>query len=697
MGVSQVKLPYSQPWYKPQLEETLDDLERAKREVSRLKEVIASIAKERDAAFDAGKRSADIIAQKSGEQKGLLARIEAAEEQVESERHAAEEARREKDEKEKELVKLRARIASLSAELEDLRGMMSGYLEDRVKAEKNSAESAVSAAQALAEAKTLRREREEVQKAYTEAKGLADAAAKADKERAQAAAAAAERAETERRARLESRIIKVLPATREFLDEKIVNVQTLSDAMIDGTKARFNEPNSLWSLLESRNYDGQHDAPIVLLSAAWLRTQRTHTRLPERQRLPPEAIIPVRSLRAIAISIEKGMGTMTKPLPIISILHANMKLDGPPAARGSDFTADEGSDHPDPEGILLEKIVDAIDTRWADFTRRRGGTQSTGVTDMGVFVDWSSLYQTVKDDKAPHGKIKVRRRSEHEEKVYRDALNDVHMLYAHGLTTVWIMPDAKAPIGPQLLDYGSAWPMFLRLICSLAKPSNLSENNAWPQLLTLGEDTDGIRPGRDEQEKVMRPAPAEPLVFHPGHSLGHLEGMSEAMIASKWPEILCSALLGMEELDFRRCGWGDEEASWLAIILPMCGRLKRLYLSGNKIGNAGASALAGALSSINLRTLEELHLDNNEIGDPGASALFQRMSPNENGEVILTELKTLSLSNNALNDASVTALAGAIAGGALRGCKKVILDGNPVTKATAKTVKKALKKGPPKK
>ena len=127
------------------------------------------------------------------------------------------------------------------------------------------------------------------------------------------------------------------------------------------------------------------------------------------------------------------------------------------------------------------------------------------------------------------------------------------------------------------------------------------------------------------------------------------------------------------------------------------GRLKRLYLSGNKIGNAGASALAGALSSINLRTLEELHLDNNEIGDPGASALFQRMSPNENGEVILTELKTLSLSNNALNDASVTALAGAIAGGALRGCKKVILDGNPVTKATAKTVKKALKKGPPKK
>ena len=49
-GSLPVKLPYSQPWYRPQLEETLDELERSKREISRLKEV-ASIAKERDAAL----------------------------------------------------------------------------------------------------------------------------------------------------------------------------------------------------------------------------------------------------------------------------------------------------------------------------------------------------------------------------------------------------------------------------------------------------------------------------------------------------------------------------------------------------------------------------------------------------------------------------------------------------------------------
>ena len=89
MGVSQVKLPYSQPWYRPQLEETLDELERSKREIGKLKEVVASIAKERDAAFAASQRSADIIVQKGEENKQLQSRIEALEEEAARETEAA--------------------------------------------------------------------------------------------------------------------------------------------------------------------------------------------------------------------------------------------------------------------------------------------------------------------------------------------------------------------------------------------------------------------------------------------------------------------------------------------------------------------------------------------------------------------------------------------------------------------------------
>lgn len=225
---------------------------------------------------------------------------------------------------------------------------------------------------------------------------------------------------------------------------------------------------------------------------------------------------------------------------------------------------------------------------------------------------------------------------------------------------------------------------------TIVKPSNLNDTNAWPQLLRLGDDLDGVKLGRAEQEKVARAAPAEPHTFAPGHRLHGLPGHSD-IIVNEMPELMYSLLAGCEELDYRRCGWGDEDASWLAVILPMCGCLKRLTLSGNSIGNLGASALAGALSAPNLRTLELLALDNNEIGDSGASALFQRMIGNED-DPILTQLKQFTLANNEMNDASVAAISGAITSGALKGCKKIDLVGNPASKATVKMVKKALKK-----
>ena len=68
--------------------------------------------------------------------------------------------------------------------------------------------------------------------------------------------------------------------------------------------------------------------------------------------------------------------------------------------------------------------------------------------------------------------------------------------------------------------------------------------------------------------------------------------------------------------------------SHLANVLPLCCRLERLKLQGNTIGNAGAAALAGALSkTAALFGLKILLLDNNAIGDGGASALFQIPGP----------------------------------------------------------------------
>lgn len=326
MGVTPVKLPYSQPWYKPQLEETIDELERAKREVSKLRDVVSSIAKERDSAFDAGRRSAEIIVQKGDEAKTLQARIDAAEDEAARERNMTEVVRREKEGVVSENVKLKARIATLGAELDDLKGAMAGFLDDRVKAEKTSAEAAVSAAAAQAEARRARREREEADRERDAAKTAADVASKAERERQASLRETAERAEAERRARLEARIIKVPEQTREFLDQKITQNGATPDFTLKAMTEKFLEPKCIWDMLEPKNYEGQHDSPIVLLSAAWLRTQRP-SKLPDRARLPADALIPVRSLRAIHATIEKGMGKMTKPLPIVAVLHPNMRLD----------------------------------------------------------------------------------------------------------------------------------------------------------------------------------------------------------------------------------------------------------------------------------------------------------------------------------------------------------------------------------
>ena len=182
-----------------------------------------------------------------------------------------------------------------------------------------------------------------------------------------------------------------------------------------------------------------------------------------------------------------------------------------------------------------------------------------------------------------------RKRSEHEQRVFDMAQKELHALFAHELTTVWIFPEGKQAVGRPEIKFREAWPSYLYLLASLIKPSNLNELLQWPPLLDLSG-------GSEAATAVCRRAPCEPLTFHPGHEHGACLGAA-GLVATQYPEALCAMMAGVEELDFRRCNWGDEEAAWLGAILPLCGRLQRLHLSGNHIGNAGACALANAVSA----------------------------------------------------------------------------------------------------
>ena len=96
-------------------------------------------------------------------------------------------------------------------------------------------------------------------------------------------------------------------------------------------------------------------------------------------------------------------------------------------------------------------------------------------------------------------------------------------------------------------------------------------------------------------ERVYRPAPPEPLLFCAGHKYGSIPGSGS--VAESLTANVGRMLAGIEQLDYRRCGWGDEEASWLAVVLPMCANLKRLLLTGNQIGNAGGFNITRRLAA----------------------------------------------------------------------------------------------------
>lgn len=589
MGHSEVRLPYSQPWYKPQLDEVLEEADKYKRQASLLRKTLEQVAKERDAAVATGKLSNQTIMQMSDAAVEREKLKDKALEEVGQMRAQTEQGKHEREKLHEEVDRLRARVQTLQCEVDDLKTAMTGYVEDRIRAERAAADSLAAVARAQGEARAARaetiaitEERDKAREQCQKAEGMVKATQKAS-------AAEAARAAEEQRARLEALTIEVKPSTKQLVSEKAAEISALDEAELLARSSRFRDPEALWSLLEPYNFAGQFDTPIALLSANWLKTSRP-ARLPLRQQLPPEAFIPARTLRPICGAIDKGLSKgMIRPLPIICVLLPRSAL------------GDGTIEHPDPSGEYLTRIVNTLEQRWPEFTKPRGGkpAASTGVTDVGVFIDWACLHMASMEvapssnsggaSGASKAAAPPRKRSEHEQRVFDMAQKELHALFAHELTTVWIFPEGKQALGRPEIKFREAWPSYLYLLASLIKPSNLNELLQWPLLLDLSG-------GSEAATAVCRRAPCEPLTFHPGHEHGACLGAA-GLVATQYPEALCAMMAGVEELDFRRCNWGDEEVAWLGAILPLCGRLQRLHLSGNHIGNAGACALATAVSA----------------------------------------------------------------------------------------------------
>jgi len=390
---------------------------------------------------------------------------------------------------------------------------------------------------------------------------------------------------------------------------------------------------------------------VTLIRASWLRAKQPKFLPASKSDLPPEALIYASELKKIYNQTK----TKQKLLPIISVLHP---FSSPMSV----------VEHPDANGSILGRVIEALDARWDQFTRKRGTGGESGVTDLGVFFDWCALEApTLGRQRTP------------------TSIEDFGLWYAHQLITVWMIPETH-DVDTGRLTYVNGWSSLEYLLATTFKAStDLSGYvGPWPQLLNLDVEMDF-----EHNERIQRPPPAEPLVLVKEHELGDciFRDDEERQTASDmYQRSLFDVLQTSVTLTFSKLGWGDIEMARLALVLPMCSSLTELRLECNSIGDTGIVALAESLSS--LHQIEILSLNSNEIGDPGASRLAGALTDGALSET----LKKLTLDNNHIGDKGVLNLAGAVSGGAIPLCKTVGLKGNPASPQARKAVAKALKK-----
>ena len=654
-GGDNTRLPYSQPWFR-QGQGALDQVVKELREMRALVEIRTT---ERDHALNMAHEANEMWAA------------------IKAENVRAEEAKREADDAAASNEALaNAMAADKQRELERGEQLMRQLAERTVELERAKEDTRAAQAESAAAKKALevmaQRKADEMASARRAEAELAAAQELANRmeaaraaDRAQAAGAEEARMQAQHEADLvaaseeESRRLRAIRAvvvpedTRGVIEKHMPMTggkggKVVSATLGEAINSRYNDPEEIFSLLDG---GPSGSAPkVTLVRASWLRSKQPKFLPGSKSDLPPEAIIYASELR----KIYRQTKTKTKLLPIVSVLHP---LSSPMSNEA----------HPDGDGTVLGRVIEALDMRWDQFTRKRGTGSDSGVTDLGIFFDWCALEEpTLGRTRTP------------------TAVEDFGLWYAHQLVTVWMLPEEVAD-DSRRLSFSNGWSAFEYLLATIFKStSDLSGyTGPWPQLLDLSEHLDF-----EHNERIHRPPPAEPLVLNREHELGEsiFANDDERKVASTmYQKTLFEMLQTSDILLFSKLGWGDVEVARLSLVLPLCTSLTQLRLDANAIGDKGVHPLAEALPS--LVNLELLSLKQNMIGDAGASRLAGALT-----DGALQIVKSIGLNDNHIGDKGALTLASAISGGAVAQCKTLTLTGNPASPMARKSVTKALKK-----
>ena len=252
----------------------------------------------------------------------------------------------------------------------------------------------------------------------------------------------------------------------------------------------------------------------------------------------------------------------------------------------------EERESPDPHGFTLKSIGNELG-------KQMGVFNSWGFDDVGVFFDWSCVYQDTVD---------VIRTPE-QEKEAEKAIESMALLYAHRLTTVYLVTDQRH-LDPPRNNRG--WPFFEECLTKLFKeapppkryrlPNGVGPTTMWQKVIRIGDDElGGLHQGPPLAPTRFLKEMANKVFSKPS---------DRNLLLSDYRKTISHGFSGLEKLKLARRGWNDADLAEFAVTLKEveCPQVVEMDLSANDMTAKGVEALGVAVKGGAIHSLESLNL-----------------------------------------------------------------------------------------
>eukprot|EP00966_Prymnesium_polylepis_P090283 2091059-Prymnesium_polylepis.1 len=422
---------------------------------------------------------------------------------------------------------------------------------------------------------------------------------------------------------------------------------------------RYTDGEYVFDLLRERAED------VKMISLNWLiMYAATGKPLPHRQELPQEAFVDVEMLHKAwkKLGRENGQihGQMQREtLPFIAISYCWLS-----------------DSHPDKDGEQLRHVAKILEeARDTDITGQLDVGYSEYYPDMGVFWDWCSIYQ--KDPKlfdeqeTPQGKSDDERdafiedlcakrkfyggeryensRTLEQKAAFGRALSEtMDVWYAHKkIVAVFV---TKLPDGYAGRTYETrGWTSFERASAELIKPASCCE---WPMCIDTTElfDGDQIAPGR-------RPPMTPDRFAQALRTKEFTNGSDKEAVAKLFYKTATTVLGATEIMQLHQMEVHHGDGAMIGEAIRLCQRIEDVEIEQISLGEEEACSLIQAMGA--LPSLTRLSLSDTDMGEAGALALAKALSEGQ-----FPNLKILNYGDfGDFEDASGMALANAIENG----------------------------------